>query len=88
MPDLIQIPVELAGYSFLGRGPSATGDPDGGWARSADLFFRCAACGDLMSSTQSDYYSCRCGAMHVDADAFRFGSWHGDENILVYRKSS
>lgn len=88
MPALIQRPVQLAGYRFLGRGPSATGAMDGGWARSADLFFRCAACGDLMCSTQRSYYSCRCSAMYVDADAFRFGSRHGDENILVYRKSS
>jgi hypothetical protein len=77
--------VELQGYSVLGRGPSETG-AQGGWPRTANLYYRCAACGDLMCADRDDYFSCRCGAMRLDIDAGRFGSRHGDENILVYRK--
>ena len=77
--------IELQGRGFLGRGPSATGSQRG-WPRTADLYYRCAACGDLMCAAHDDYFSCRCGAMRLDIDAGRFGSRHGDENILVYRK--
>jgi hypothetical protein len=31
-------------------------------------------------------YACDCGAMYLDADAGRFGSRLGDENVLVYRR--
>ena len=77
----------MDGYTFLGRGPSVTG-ASGGWAREPALFYRCAVCGGLMCAAQNDYFTCSCGAMHLDIDAGRFGSRHGDENILVYRKDS
>jgi hypothetical protein len=76
--------IELSGYRFLGRGPSVTG-AQGGWARTKGLYYRCAVCGDMMCAAHDDYFSCRCGSMHLDIDAGRFGSRSGDENILVYR---
>lgn len=41
-----------------------------------------------MSADFNDYFNCDCGSMHLDIDAGRFGSWHGDENIIVYRKAT
>lgn len=76
----------VAGYEFLGRGPRAAGS--GGWARSGDLAYRCAKCGTMMRADRDDYFDCECGAMHLDADAGRFGSRLGDQNILVYRRAS
>jgi hypothetical protein len=75
-------PYELAGYRYLGRGPSATG-----WSRSPTLAYRCLQCGDLMPADQADYFTCHCGAMHLDIDAGRFGSRLGDGNILVYERT-
>jgi hypothetical protein len=75
---------QLPGYELLGCGPQATGSY--GWARSGDLIFRCAKCGTTMPSLHNDYFNCSCGAMHLDIDAGRFGSQHGDESILVYRR--
>jgi anti-sigma factor RsiW len=34
------------------------------------------------------YGDCRCGAMHKDPDAGRFGSYLGDDNIEIYRQSA
>ena len=86
MASIIQpaFDLDLHGYSLIGRGPSATG-AQRGWARDANLYFRCVVCGDLMCAAHDDYFHCRCGAMRLDIDAGRFGSRHGDENILVYR---
>jgi hypothetical protein len=77
--------LELPRHTFLGRGPSASGGQRG-WRRSGHLYYRCAVCGDLMCAAHDDYFDCRCGAMSLDIDAGRFGSNHGDDNILVYRK--
>jgi len=74
-------PRELAGYRYLGRGPSPTG-----WSRSPRLAYRCVQCGDLMPADHADYYTCTCGAMHLDFGYGRFGSRFGDVNILVYER--
>ena len=76
---------EVTGYSFKGRGPGATGSSKG-WNKNESLYFRCAKCGSMMHSVINDYFTCECGAMHHDLDAFRFGSTFGDNNILVYEK--
>ena len=75
--------IEVKGYNFKGRGPSATGNKNG-WRKSESLYFRCAKCGSMIPSIINDYYTCECCAMHHDLDAFRFGSTLGDKNILVY----
>jgi hypothetical protein len=75
----------LAGYVFLGRGPGATGD-GGGWFLAGHAC-RCARCGDFIPANIIDYFSCSCGALHIDPDYCRLGSSLGDENILVYRES-
>ncbi|HEY9715600.1 MAG TPA: DUF3601 domain-containing protein [Chroococcales cyanobacterium] len=74
---------DLAGYVYMGRGPGGAG-----WGRGGDLAYRCAACGDLMPADCNDYFDCRCKSMHLDIDAGRFGSNHGDQNILRYRKAT
>jgi hypothetical protein len=74
----------VSGYSFLGNGPSATG-AGAGWAMSPALFARCIRCDTLMSLDPAETASCRCGAMHKDGDAGRFGSSLGDEAIEIYR---
>jgi hypothetical protein len=38
-----------------------------------------------MPGENGDYFTCECRAMSLDADACRFGSVLGDQNILVYR---
>ena len=37
-----------------------------------------------MPSLKNEYYDCQCRAMYLDVGAGRFGSTHGDGNILVY----
>lgn len=81
-----EFPVEILSFRLLGRGPACSG-PGGGWSRSDDILYRCANCGDTMPGSRDDYFTCRCHAMHLDRDAFRFGSWYGDENILVYGRA-
>jgi len=51
------------------------------------IYYRCANCGSFMQSSIDDYYTCECGAMHLDIGYARFGSNYGDNNILVYRKN-
>ena len=87
MPALLEPPagLELVGFELLGRGPTATGAA-GGWHTSDQLYFQCAACGDLMQSETREYFTCTCSAMRLDVDACRFGSTHGDLNILVYKR--
>jgi hypothetical protein len=41
-----------------------------------------------MPAGQDGYYSCRCGAMRLNIDAGRFGSWLGDLNVLVYERQA
>jgi hypothetical protein len=79
--------IEVPGYRFLGRGPEATRSASGGWGRREALFFRCVVCGTMMPSLMNDYFHCDCGAMSLDMGYGRFGSNHGDRNILVYERS-
>lgn len=78
--------LDWPGAVLLGRGPGAAGSV--GWPRSGSLLYRCAACGDVMEASRDDYFRCQCGAMSLDIDGGRFGSRHGDRNVLVYRKRS
>ncbi len=77
--------LEINGLNFLGRSSKATGESLG-WSRNEKIFYRCAKCGDLMNASNNDYWNCKCGAIHLDIDAGRFGSKFGDDNILVYKK--
>jgi len=61
------------GYEYLGSGPTATGEGNG-WSMSGDLAARCCRCGDFVSLGPAEYGNCRCGAIHKDPDAGRFGS--------------
>jgi hypothetical protein len=72
------------GYEYLGKGPAATGDGLA-WAMRADLYARCVRCGDLMSLAPDEPARCRCGALHKDPDAGRFGSSLGDKTIEIYQ---
>jgi len=76
----------INGFVYKGRGPNATGN-NSSWNRKNELYFVCANCGSMMHSKTNSYFTCECGAMHYDLDAFRFGSKYGDENILVYEKN-
>jgi len=78
--------IALEGYEYLGRGPDASNADKDGWSRDSNIAYRCVKCGDLMSADHDDYYNCQCGAVHLDIDYGRFGSNHGDQNILVYKK--
>jgi hypothetical protein len=39
-----------------------------------------------MAAEHDDYFTCACGAMHLDIGASRFGSSFGDKAILTYRR--
>jgi hypothetical protein len=39
-----------------------------------------------MPADHDDYFTCSCGAMHLDIGAGRFGSNFGDSAILTYRR--
>jgi hypothetical protein len=39
----------------------------------------------MPADTTSDF-ACGCGCMRLDADAGRFGSRLGDDNVLTYRR--
>ena len=73
------------GYDYVGNGPAATGGGHG-WTMRADLFARCIRCGDLVSLDPNEYGACRCGAIHKDRDAGRFGSSLGNDAIEIYRR--
>ncbi len=75
----------LIDYTYLGRGPDATGI-EKGWQRDESIYMRCVVCGDIMPSIIEADYSCECGSMFVDYHYNRFGSTHGDLNIMVYCK--
>lgn len=51
----------------------------------ADLLAQCPACGAMLSLDPDETASCPCGTLHKDADASRFGSQLGDEQIRIYR---
>ena len=72
---------ELEGFKYVGRGCGP-----GGWSRRADLYYRCAQCGDMMPANHNDYFDCKCKSMYLDIDAGRFGSRCGDQNILSYER--
>lgn len=74
------------GYVLLGHGPAATGSGTG-WSMRDDLFAKCPRCGDLMSLAPTETLTCSCGSLSKDADAGRFGSTLGDEDIAIYRLS-
>lgn len=76
--------IDVKGYIYLGRGPSVNYK---GWSRRNGVYYRCAKCGFFMEASNKDYLNCKCGAMSLDIDTGRFGSWYGDENILVYKKA-
>ena len=71
----------IPGYEFVRRGPDG-----GGWSRSPDLLYVCSGCATGMPASQNDYFTCACGDMYLDVDAFRFGSRKGDSAILTYRR--
>jgi hypothetical protein len=77
-------------FTYLGNGPKATGGAFG-WHMASDLYFKCIRCGYLMGAATNltdlaqMFDRCFCGAMSKDADAGRFGSDLGDEQIEVYR---
>ncbi len=73
------------GYVLQGRGPSATGSGSG-WRMRADFFAMCPQCSDMMSLDPENNETCSCGGLFKDADAGRFGSTLGDENIAIYRQ--
>jgi hypothetical protein len=73
------------GYEYLGNGPAATGGGVG-WHMRAELHARCVRCGDYVSLDPNEFGNCRCGAIHKDRDAGRFGSSLGDDQIEVYRR--
>ena len=77
--------LEVSGCSFAGRGPDASCTSPG-WSRSQDILYRCAQCGDLMEADRGKSYSCSCNALYLDVMDGRFGSKHGDLNILVYKR--
>jgi hypothetical protein len=81
-----KFPLELPGWDFVGR--DWEGISDEGWPASPSVAYRCAACGVAMRGDQREPFECRCGAMVLDPVAGRFGSKHGDRNILVYRSAS
>ena len=74
------------GFEMLGYGPTATGAGPG-WSMSSTLFAQCPRCGDLMSLDPAETLSCRCGGLHKDADAGRFGSSDSDSAIAVFQRS-
>ena len=73
--------IEIEGRKSLGRGPQHNG-----WGRDENLIYKCVKCGDEMQASNSNYWNCKCGAVHLDYVNGRFGSKSGDYNILTYRK--
>jgi hypothetical protein len=71
----------LEGYALVRRGCG----PEG-WSRAPTEVHRCAACGYVMRADNVADFACTCGAMRLDADAGRFGSRLGDDNVLTYRR--
>ncbi len=74
------------GYEYLGYGPFATGGGVG-WHMHPELHARCVRCGDYVSLDPDEFGDCRCGAIHKDPDAGRFGSSLGDDQIEIYRRT-
>jgi hypothetical protein len=72
-------------YQYIGNRPAATGS-GGGWHMRGELVARCIRCGDFVSLDPEHYGHCRCGALHKDPDAARFGSSFGDDQIGIYSR--
>ena len=70
-------------YAYLGNGPEATGGLSG-WTMSTAFAARCTRCDYYMVLDPGRHDTCSCGAMYKDADAGRFGSTLGDDQIEVY----
>ncbi len=77
--------IDSPGFDYLGRGPAAVGTSPG-WVGIPGLHYRCANCGDWMSASRRDSFTCTCNGMHLDVDVGRFGSRLGEGNVLVYRE--
>ncbi len=75
---------ELFDLELLGRGPAATRG-ETGWRMNQGHLFRCVQCDFFMLDQTEDCDTCFCGALHLDADAGRFGSDLGDAQIEVWR---
>lgn len=73
-------PPVIPGYEFVRRGTTT------GWSHSGNLLYACEKCGGTMPAHHNDYFTCSCGALHLDIDAGRFDSQFGDNAILTYRK--
>jgi hypothetical protein len=84
MPDLLDPPsgLEVQGYEFVRRGPSARG-----WSRQFNFAYRCAKCGTIIPADHPSNFDCECGSMFLDIDTGRFGSRLGDQNILAYKRA-
>jgi hypothetical protein len=78
--------LKIDGMKFLGRGSKASGKQMG-WSSNENIIYKCVECGSEMLASHNDYWNCKCGAIHLDFEAGRFGSNYGDENILVYKKN-
>jgi hypothetical protein len=77
----------LKGLEYLGCGPKASSGYVG-WSRQSNIFYKCGHCNSVMQASTHEYFACKCGAMHLDIDAGKFASIHGDNDILVYRKNN
>ncbi|WP_457866051.1 hypothetical protein [Salegentibacter sp. F14] len=83
-PIELKFEIELPDLKYLGRGPSCIGSNE--WSTNHKFVYRCANCDDTMNASWKNDWTCSCQAMALDSGAARFGSFYGDENILVYRK--
>ncbi|HSP12948.1 MAG TPA: hypothetical protein VLO29_10525 [Salegentibacter sp.] len=84
-PIDLKFEIDLPDLKYLGRGPSCTGS--NGWSMNDEFIYRCANCDDTMNASWKNDWTCSCQAMALDSAAARFGSYYGDENILVYKRS-
>lgn len=85
-PIDLKFAIEMPDLKYLGRGPSCTGI--NGWSTREEFIYRCANCDDTMNAAWKKDWTCSCQAMALDSAAARFGSYYGDENILVYKRLS
>ena len=67
-------------YEYIRNGCDASG-----WTMSPNVFYRCTACGYLMSGDPRKDDRCTCGKLSKDTGFGRFGSALGDHAIEVYR---
>ncbi|MEP5338963.1 MAG: hypothetical protein ABJL44_19420 [Algibacter sp.] len=72
--------LDIEGMTFLGRGSKVFGN-EKGRSRSENIIYKCVECGSEMNVSHNDYWNCKCGAIHLNFDAGRFGSNYGDDYI-------